>query len=65
MPQVEFRIKEDDKPWDATRPVAVESFGYSEAAEIRRYCQELANAHGREVRWNWKGSHQGHYISPE
>jgi hypothetical protein len=59
------------KPWKDT-PVfitcqeAVFSYDVSEQFTLAMLvAQKIADLFNSEVRWNWQGSPQGHYVSPQ
>jgi hypothetical protein len=72
---VEFKVKQEGVPWEET-PVketlrarwlilAEQEFGCTlNAANVANaYARDMSSEHaGVEVRWNLKGSSQGHYI---
>lgn len=56
----QFRLKQDGVPWTQT-PVLEERASCPQDGPDERAI-ELVREHGREVRWNWKGSARGHYV---
>ena len=56
---VEIKIKEKGKPWEEI-PVAL-SLTLTSNEEAIALCQNIADTIGKEVRWNWARSYQGHY----
>ncbi len=60
----EFKLK-GDGPWEQT--AVYEAIDYRELPlrEPSSVAHWLADKHGVEVRWNWKGDQRGHYVSPQ
>lgn len=56
----QFRLKQDGVPWTETRVSEERAFCPQDGPDERAI--ELVREHGREVRWNWKGSARGHYV---
>ena len=56
----EFRLEEEGVPWRDIPVLEEGTFCPQDGPDERAI--ELVKEHGREVRWNWKGSSRGHYI---
>lgn len=56
---VEIKIKEQGKAWEEIS-VSVR-LSMRDNAEASTICQNIADTMGKEVRWNWVWSSQGHY----
>lgn len=64
MKTVEYKIDEQGKAWEDIQPATC-TFPCDMAAEaVETHFQVIADRRGKQVRWNWKGLGQGHYISP-
>lgn len=69
----EFKINQTGIPWEdipVTERLNVEDIDYVFDNEkvcnaANSFAQTLADKHQQEVRWNWQGSYQGHYIGGE
>ena len=59
--QVEFKFKRKPMKWE-DMPVFV-TRGFNDRQEIEKYAETLSQALGVEVRWNYKGYSQGHYVN--
>lgn len=59
---VEIKIKEKGKTWEET-PVSIKMSAI-DASEVHSICQNIADTMGKQVRWNWGWSYQGHYLMP-
>ena len=60
---VKFRTREPGQAWGSTPPIW--KYCFENAEQANAAARTLANFLGREVRWNWEGSYQGHYIGPD
>ena len=60
MEKVEFRIKQEGVKWEDT-PVDFTMF-FGNRNKIFDFAIELAKIHQTEVRWNFEGLSQGHYV---
>ena len=64
----EFRIAVQMTDWNDTPVICEKLFTednddtLDKAADL--HAARIVNIVGREVRWNWRGSSQGHYIRP-
>lgn len=74
--QVKVRVKEDNKKWEQREVVGefhVTKFDFSgdikwleiSGKTLQEKATEIARAYDNavELRWNWKGSLQGNYVS--
>jgi hypothetical protein len=61
--EVEFKIY-DGIPWKLTPVYEIKEFYIigQDYTKINLYARSLADQMGEQVRWNFKGSFQGHYI---
>jgi hypothetical protein len=64
VPIVNFKVKEAGVRWEDLQVFRSGNYPEDGVPKIRRYARDLANRFGREVRWNWLLSKQGHYVSP-
>lgn len=62
---VELRIGIPDREWMTIPPIELHVHANFVSQEMTKVGQLLAKLSGQEVRWNVKGSLQGHYVSPE
>jgi len=56
----QFRLRQEGVPWTETPVLEERAFCPQDGPDERAI--ELVRQHGREVRWNWKGSARGHYV---
>ncbi len=61
MERVEFRIKQENVKWEDTPIYVVRSF-YNRKA-IFDFAANLVEIFQAEVRWNFEGLSQGHYVN--
>ena len=61
MEKVEFKIKQEGVKWEDT-PVDFAT-KLSNRGAINYVAMRLAKKHGTEVRWNFEGISQGHYVN--
>lgn len=59
---VEYKIKEEGKRWEDTPVFMTDCMSPKDPWSINKYADFLARCHNAEVRWNFRGSSQGHYI---
>lgn len=70
MPTIEFRHRTTtNTPWELQPVMHVQSFPkhltYKDLVIVADIAaRALANEVGAEVRWNFEGGTQGHYVSP-
>lgn len=64
MQKIEFKIQNLHRNWETT-PVSITIEGGMERSLIDRIAMLLSQVRGREVRWNYAGSPQGHYKDAE
>lgn len=67
MNTIEFR---NQFPWEQSPVLRTKNFGDELTQEettlfANAYAGFLANKYGLEVRWNFQGQTQGHYVSPK
>lgn len=56
----QFRVRKEGVLWEDTPVIEEGRFCPEEGPDERAI--ELVCEHGKHVRWNWKGSAEGHYI---
>jgi hypothetical protein len=61
MEKVEFRIKQEGIKWEDT-PVDFTSSFFSRSG-IDYFAKQTSKIHQAEVRWNFEGLSQGHYVN--
>ena len=61
MERVEFRIKQENVKWEDTPVYVVRAF-YSRK-DILDFAIDLVKIFQAEVRWNFEGLSQGHYVN--
>jgi len=61
MEKVEFRIKQKGVRWEDTPIYVVRSFCDRKA--ILDFAIDIVEMFQTEVRWNYKGVSQGHYVN--
>jgi hypothetical protein len=60
---IEVRVGEPGKDWMEIKPTCY-LVGLNRAnKEATQLCQNIANEHKQEARWNHVGYDQGHYVS--
>lgn len=65
MKTVEFKIR-NDQSWEKSSILLVKDFPEKTAdAMAKSQAQKLANKNGEQVRWNFSGLLQGHYVDPD
>ncbi len=64
MQKIEFKIQNLHRNWETT-PASITIEGGMERSLIDRIAMLLSQVRGREVRWNYAGSPQGHYKNTE
>lgn len=60
METVEFRIKQEGVRWEDT-PVDLASSFFT-LGDITYFAKRISEIHQAEVRWNFEGLSQGHYV---
>ena len=60
METVEFRIKQEGVKWEDT-PVYLASSFFT-LGDITYFAKRISEIHQAEVRWNFEGLSQGHYV---
>ena len=58
--KIEFKIKDDDENWEDT-PVCI-TVEINERKNVDDFAQRLSRMFEKEVRWNFEGLSQGHYV---
>jgi hypothetical protein len=61
--KIEFKIKDDDKNWEDT-PVYI-TVEIDERKNVDDFAQRLSRMFEKEVRWNFEGLSQGHYVEEQ
>ncbi len=56
----EFKIETPGQTWEQTGIIKMAC--YKDSRTASKLASELADEHKAEVRWNWQGSLQGHYV---
>lgn len=60
--EIEVRVREDGVAWEDAETHC--SFLVSSMREADGLAQTVADEEGKEVRWNYAGQTQGHYVQP-
>ena len=58
--KIEFKVKTGNLTWEETPVNRTKTF--TELHEIVAYAKRLANLFQNEIRWNYQGLTQGHYV---
>jgi len=58
--KIEFKIKDDDKTWEDTPVFVVAEL--NSRSDIFDFAINLTRMYDREIRWNFEGLSQGHYV---
>ncbi len=61
MERVEFKIKQEGVRWEDT-PVYLASSFFT-LGDITYFAKRISEIHQAEVRWNFEGLSQGHYVN--
>ena len=61
--EIRLRLAETKLPWEQINPIQGKAGSPSEA-QVAAYEAALRDPDCVEARWNWKGSLQGHYVTP-
>lgn len=57
---IEFKVKQENTKWEDTRINRTRTI--HSINEILEYAERLSKTFGTEIRWNYKGLSQGHYV---
>ena len=58
---IEFKIKQESTKWEDTPVNRTQTI--HNVYEIIKYAERLSKVFKTEIRWNYKGLSQGHYIN--
>jgi len=61
--EIRLRLAETKLPWEEILPIQGTASSPADA-QVAAYEAALKDPDCIEVRWNWKGSLQGHYVTP-
>lgn len=61
--EIRVRLAETTLPWEEINPIQGKASSPSEA-QVAAYEAAVQDPDCVEARWNWKGSLQGHYVTP-
>lgn len=57
-----FKAKVSGVSWEETEPIGFMRWNDEKTTELCGFAYNLSRVLGREVRWNWQNSPQGHYF---
>ena len=57
---IEFKVKQEGVKWEDTPINRIQTIHNPD--EINKYAERLSKVFETEIRWNYKGISQGHYI---
>jgi len=58
---IEFKVKQEGTKWEdipVNRVMSIHNF-----YEITKYAERLSKVFQTEIRWNYRGISQGHYVN--
>jgi len=61
--KIEFKIKDDDKNWEDTPVFVVAEL--NNRSDIFDFAINLNRMYDKEIRWNFEGLSQGHYVKEQ